>query len=114
MRALRIALLLLGMVVALMAIRDPSRLWLGRFDFRSFYCAARVLSTGADPYRYEPLRSCEAQLTELPSNGVVPAPLPPYAFAVLLPLTKLSFARANLVWVLLIVAAAMTFAFADR
>jgi hypothetical protein len=28
-------------------------------DFRAFYCAARVASQGANPYRTEPLRTCE-------------------------------------------------------
>lgn len=55
-------------------------------DFIAFYCGGKVLAAGADPYRYEPLHTCEAralaesQLTIL-RYVAVPAPLPPYALA---------------------------------
>lgn len=80
------------------------------FDFRAFYCAARVASHGADPYLTEPLRSCERSIPQRlfyeQNEGVaVPAPLPGYAIAVVLPLTLLRFDVAAVVWTLLLLAA---------
>jgi hypothetical protein len=72
-------------------------------DFRAFYCAARVASHGADPYRTEPLRSCELAVASTrffqTNRGVtIPAPLPGYALAVLAPLSLLPFAVAASLW----------------
>src|SRR5579883_636545 len=63
--------------------------WMG--DFRAFYCAARVAAHRADPYLTEPLRSCEVAIGTTPffrkNPGVtIPAPLPGYAIAALMPL----------------------------
>jgi hypothetical protein len=72
-------------------------------DFQAFYCAARVAGAHADPYRSEPLRSCETAATlsagfHLAPNLVVPAPLPGYAFALLDPLARLPFLLASALW----------------
>lgn len=72
-------------------------------DFRAFYCAARVAAHGADPYRTEPLRSCETAIGTTPffekNPGVaIPAPLPGYAIAALEPLALLPFAVAATLW----------------
>ncbi|HEX3672361.1 MAG TPA: hypothetical protein VHT92_11720, partial [Candidatus Cybelea sp.] len=72
-------------------------------DFRAFYCAARVTSEGANPYRVEPLRSCETSLgmTQFFKNNpgiVIPAPLPGYSLAALVPLALLPFAIAAAIW----------------
>jgi hypothetical protein len=88
-------------------------------DFRAFYCAARVTSEGADPYRVEPLRSCETSLgmTEFfkKNPGIaIPAPLPGYSLAALVPLALLPFPIAAALWGVLLalacVACALTLA----
>ncbi|HEY1653476.1 MAG TPA: glycosyltransferase 87 family protein [Candidatus Tumulicola sp.] len=77
-------------------------------DFNAFYCAARILPTAADPYRYEPLHTCESRnVRPLTPRFVVPAPLPPYALALLVPLAQLSYHRAALAWCLLLLASAI-------
>ncbi len=72
-------------------------------DFRAFYCAARVASTGANPYHVEPLRSCETALGITPffkkNPGIaIPAPLPGYSIAALVPLARLPFPVAAVLW----------------
>jgi len=79
-------------------------------DFRAFYCAARVASHGADPYRTEPLRTCEtgigmSRFFEKNRGVTIPAPLPGYAIAALVPLTLLPFAAAAIIWTLLLLLA---------
>lgn len=76
-------------------------------DFRAFYCAAKVASQGADPYRTEPLRSCETALGMTrffqKNPGVtIPAPLPGYAIAALIPLALLPFSVAAVIWTVLL------------
>jgi hypothetical protein len=78
------------------AISDPA-------DFRAFYCAARTLGERRDPYQTEPLRSCEqaaarAYRLQLFQGLVLPAPLPPYALALLMPLGRLDFRVASPLW----------------
>jgi len=92
-----LAALLLAAVIALTTFEvaayafDPARS--GRqgpltdpTDFVAFYCGGAVLAARRDPYRAEPLRTCERQalaasrIAMMP-NLVVPAPLPPYALA---------------------------------
>jgi hypothetical protein len=72
-------------------------------DFRAFYCGARVASHGADPYHTEPLRSCEISLGKTAffqqnPGVVIPAPLPGYVLAALVPLSLLPFAAAAALW----------------
>jgi hypothetical protein len=72
-------------------------------DFHAFYCAANMVAAHADPYRQQPLAQCEARFTAgyFPpgSNGLaIPAPLPGYALASILPLALLPFAAASAVW----------------
>src|SRR5271165_2669182 len=79
-------------------------------DFRAFYCAARVASTGANPYHTEPLRSCELSTGRMPffqrNPGVtIPAPLPGYAVAAMIPLSLLPFAFAATLWAILLLLA---------
>jgi hypothetical protein len=68
-----------------LAVRDGlSGLLFAPLDFTAFRCGGLLLSRGADPYRVEPLRSCELLVLhrvgkELTPHLVVPAPLPPYA-----------------------------------
>lgn len=76
-------------------------------DFRAFYCAARVASEGANPYRAQPLGTCERQVDPTPffrkNPGVtIPAPLPGYAIAALIPFARLPFAFAAGLWIALL------------
>ena len=79
-------------------------------DFRAFYCAAHVASQGADPYHTEPLRSCETAIGpkvffEKNPGVTIPAPLPGYALAALVPLAMLPFGIAAALWAALLVLA---------
>lgn len=77
-------------------------------DFRAFYCAARVTASGSNPYRLEPLRSCETSLGMTSffkkNPGIaIPAPLPGYSLAALVPLAMLPFPLAAGLWALILV-----------
>ena len=79
-------------------------------DFRAFYCAARVTSQGANPYLAQPLRTCEIavgrNLFFRKNPGVtIPAPLPGYALAALVPLGALPFVVAATLWTMLLLCA---------
>jgi glycosyl transferase family 87 len=79
-------------------------------DFRAFYCAGAISMQGLDPYRQEPLYSCEAQqassiLWHAAGHVTDPAPLPPYALALFAPLSLLPFGAAAIVWTLVLTAA---------
>lgn len=76
-------------------------------DFRAFYCAAKVASHGADPYHAQPLRACEMTVGSKSffqkNPGVtIPAPLPGYAIAALVPLSWLPFRVAVVAWLALL------------
>ncbi|HEY1682744.1 MAG TPA: glycosyltransferase family 87 protein [Candidatus Tumulicola sp.] len=71
-------------------------------DFRAYYCAALAQRERFDPYLVEPLHTCES-MTPLPfyrapDRVTVPAPYPPYALALLAPLTFLPFPIAAALW----------------
>lgn len=70
-------------------------------DFRAFYCSA-VVAVHADPYRAEPLGTCErATVPSKPlheSGFVVPAPLPGWVDLTLRPLAHLPFLAAARIW----------------
>ena len=77
-------------------------------DFRAYYCAALSQREGRDPYLVEPLHTCETA-TPFPfyrasARVTVPAPYPPYALALLAPLTFAPFRVAVLLWCLLLAA----------
>jgi hypothetical protein len=79
-------------------------------DFRAFYCAARVTAQGANPYLAQPLRTCEIgvgrNLFFRKNPGVtIPAPLPGYALAALVPLGVLPFVIAATLWTTLLLCA---------
>src|SRR5271163_2268929 len=81
----------------------PGPLWR---DFNAFYCAGDALRNHADPYRAEPLGSCERRTRPRAFEGgtpglAMPAPLPPYALATFIPLAFLPFTVAGIVWSLL-------------
>jgi hypothetical protein len=86
------------------ALRPPAL----NFDFRAFYCAGFVADHGADPYRAEPLRTCERRVGDqypVASNVVLPAPLPGYVIALFGVLARVPFAVAGWLWSLLLLAA---------
>lgn len=79
-------------------------------DFRAFYCAVRVASQGADPYRTEPLHACEfstggSQFFKTNHGVTIPAPLPGYAIAAVLPFSILPFGVAAALWAALLLLA---------
>ncbi len=105
----RVAVAVLGVLVVISLVRytralpDPAFL-----DFRAFYCGAQALVQHGDPYRVEPLRTCERTPSRLrlwTSRGqVVPVPLPPLTLALFGLLLPLGFDGASLVWLVLLVA----------
>jgi hypothetical protein len=75
-------------------------------DFRAFYCAARVAAAGENPYRAQPLRTCEIavgpmRFFEANPGITIPAPLPGYVVGTLVPLAALPFTAAAVLWALL-------------
>jgi hypothetical protein len=78
-------------------------------DFNAFYCAGRALANGSDPYRAEPLGSCERAVKPPFASGIaglaVPAPLPPYALAPFRALAMLPYPAAAALWLLFLVGA---------
>jgi hypothetical protein len=102
------------------ALRDFSRLhealpWRTMDDFADFYCAGWILDRRADPYTYEPLRTCEHgvnvgnsfrdQLFLKNPSVAVPAPLPAFDFLPFMGLARLPFADARATVAVAIVAA---------
>lgn len=102
--------LLLALFVLSLAF-DPAPLTNRAFltDLRAFVCGGAVRAGGADPYRVEPLRTCEHRLDpsgrNLPPEVVAPAPLPGYALALVSQLAKLPFPTAAMLWELLVLLA---------
>jgi hypothetical protein len=86
----------------------------GSFDFQAFYCAGAAARVHADPYRTQPLKTCEHRATDnshaaLPASVALPAPQPGYDIAVFSALAALPFDRAKSVWgALLAIAIALT------
>jgi len=87
-------------------VRDPE-------DLRAFYCAGAAVAARADPYKVEPLRSCEVRerLTEGLAGYdrlAVPAPLPGYALVPFALASHASFDKICALYVLLLAAAIAT------
>ncbi len=100
---------LLGLVVLSFLLARPMYPRVaGLFDFRAFYCAGSAVAAHRDPYRTEPLRSCwNASKGFKPGYGVafaVPVPLPGAALAPFVLLSRLPFAVAAGIWVLVLLA----------
>ncbi len=95
--------LLLAVICVASLFLAPNELFRDAIDFRSFYCAARTVEAGGNPYLAEPLRSCEnagaktVGLEAIPGL-TLPAPLPGYAFVPLMPLAHLPYPLANRVY----------------
>jgi hypothetical protein len=89
---------------------DRASGWLG-VDFRSYYCAALAQREGLNPYFAQSVHACEASTPQPfyrpPSNVTVPAPYPPYALAMLYPMTFVPFVAAAIMWWLLLALAVL-------
>ncbi len=88
MTARKIVLIFAFGLLGIAALRDFARIgdalpWHRLYDFQDFYCAGEAVDRHADPYRYEPLHSCEHRVNQSDAyrrdpNRIVPAPIPPY------------------------------------
>jgi hypothetical protein len=112
-RWLTTAVVLLALVALGLQMSVVARAGFFAGDFRAFYCAARVASHGADPYRAQPLHDCETAAGAMNffsqhPRVTIPAPLPGYAIALLEPLSLLPFQSAAGVWLIVLVAAWIT------
>ncbi len=101
--ALAVTLALLGARLAEPGVPGPIT---NPADFRAFYCGSRVLLQRADPYRTEPLRTCEHEAAaayglHVLEGLVLPAPLPPFALLALAPLAVSPFTLASPLWLAL-------------
>ncbi len=84
-------------------------------SFKAFYCAGEAVAHGADPYRVEPLRTCERSTgAALDPQEVEPAPFPGHVLAGFALLSKLPFQDAALTFslaaALAVIAAALLLA----
>lgn len=90
------------LLVAAMSIRAATL----PYDFRAFYCAGSAINAGYDPYRVEPLRTCEYTGsvfgTPRKQGFAVPAPLPGYDIAAFRIIAALPYGTASLLWQLLL------------
>lgn len=97
-------------VFVVLAFSMTSRVPLWNASFKTFYCAGATINAGHDPYRVEPLRSCERAFnpkSELPAQLVEPAPLPGYALAPFALLARLSPNAAQLAFTIAVLLAAL-------
>jgi len=70
-------------------------------DYVAFYCAGEAVRTANNPYRVEPLRSCEHRITDDPNKPawvVTPAPFPGYAMALFAGLSLFSYEVSHVLW----------------
>jgi hypothetical protein len=80
----KIAFAAISLALAFAALGLAYRGNVGHQSFKAFYCAGEAVRERQDPYRVEPLRSCERRVapSDKPDGYVEPAPLPGYALAV--------------------------------
>jgi len=95
---------------ALLALQPATRPSGVLRDFNAFYCAGSALVQGADPYRAEPLGTCERVPQPAPLGAgraglSVPAPLPPYALLPFALLAHLPYPVAAVTWGIVLLAA---------
>ncbi|MGA9420267.1 MAG: glycosyltransferase 87 family protein, partial [Candidatus Cybelea sp.] len=108
--------------LAFAALRDVFRLgeaspWRNMDDFPDFYCAGWALDAKANPYTYEPLRTCEHRvnigdtfrdrLFRSDPAIAIPAPLPAYDFLPFMAIARLPFGVARAIEAAAIVAAVL-------
>ena len=105
-----------ALLAVMIALNPPAGETYLMGDFRAFYCAGSAIAHRADPYREEPLRSCEAAAGPPAEPAflrpvALPAPLPPYALLLFVPFALLPFPLAALCYGALLIAS-MTLAVA--
>ena len=71
-------------------------------DFAAFYCAGASVASHHDPYRTEPLRTCENETRGYPAGSgfqfALPAPLPGYSLAPFVALSRVPYRAAVCIW----------------
>ena len=83
-----LATILVGLFTVAAGPRTKGVFFVRAFDFRALYCGGVVTLARANPYRVEPLRTCEHTrpdptfLAQIPAWAVVPAPYPGYALGI--------------------------------
>lgn len=101
----RVVTVLFGALLLTLALMLPSYLHSKSIDidFEAFYCGAAALDAGANPYVQEPLHRCEARVywKDRVSDAVVPAPLPGVMLRALVPLARLPYGLARMLWLAL-------------
>jgi hypothetical protein len=105
-----------ALLAVMIALNPPGGQTYLMGDFRAFYCAGSAVAHGADPYREEPLRGCEATAGPPAEPAflrpvALPAPLPPYALLLFVPFALLPFPVAAVCYGVLLIAS-MTLAVA--
>jgi hypothetical protein len=78
--------------------------------FHAFTCAGAIARSGGDPYRVEPLLSCEHEASvpaavQEPAGVAEPAPLPGYALAFFSLFRALPYETAALIWAAILIEA---------
>jgi hypothetical protein len=95
-------LLLLAAAFTRLAVNVPRGPFADAVDFRAFYCAGAALDARRDPYRVEPMRSCQRGVLAAAGIGVgphlLPAPFPPYAIAAFGVIARFPYRPAAGVW----------------
>jgi len=114
--ACALAAVLVGLALLAFAFAPKHSAWLARSldhfhrdgDFLAYYCAGKIAASGVDPYRTEPLRTCEHSLGKETWNqtalDVTPAPMPAYALAMFGLLAHLPYDAAKALWYLVLLA----------
>lgn len=99
------ARVVLGLIAAVYFAWNVPHISQAKLDFNALYCGSFTLARSFDPYRYEPLHTCEVTHTAvIDFVAAIPDPLPPFAIAAFIPLTWLDIVRASYVWWLILVA----------
>jgi len=100
------------LALALFLGRDAlgGRVYLDRnvYNWNVWYCGAEAVAEHRDPYRVEPLRTCEHRVRGASFEqpwAVIPMPLPGYSLALLWPLLALPFLAGKAVWIAIVLAA---------
>ena len=110
----RVAFAAVSLVLAIVAFALAQRGLVGHQSFKAFYCAGVAVRERQDPYRVEPLRTCERNFesSPMPSGYVEPAPQPGYVLAAFALLSTLPAKLAAEVFALALVAASIAAALA--
>ncbi len=108
LRRVAVALVAIGAIAMALAfaMRSGGRLVDDPEDFEAFYCAGKVAVAGANPYRAEPLRSCEHDAMRASGFSPIPylalpAPLPGYAIAFFGLFSRMTFSAASTAYLML-------------